>query len=139
MSVNHNRVGYVGVEVAADHVDQLRAACWWHGPGSEPDPAAAGTDPVAAHQPRHPMPADVVATVPEFFVDPWVAVVAEPQVDLSDLGEQDARRAAARPEGFLVLASAPVVVARPGHTQDLAHQLEVDLWVIGLLRTDVVA
>ena len=31
----------------------------------------------------------------------------------------------------------PVVVAGPGHPQHLTHQLDVDLRVIGLLRTDV--
>jgi hypothetical protein len=43
---------------------------------------------MAAHQPGHPVPADVVASAEELLVDPWVAVVAELQVDLPDLGQQ---------------------------------------------------
>jgi hypothetical protein len=80
--------------------------------------------------------ADAVATVEELFVDAWIAVVAKPQIDLSDLGQEQLvlDRACG---GISVLPPAPVVVAGPGNSEHLTHQLDVDLGVIGLLRTDV--
>src|SRR5687767_6575738 len=69
-------------------------------------------------------------------MDPGVAVVAEAQIDLAYLSQQQALLDRMC-RGFLVLASTPVVVAGPGHTQHLAHQLDVDLGIVGLLRTNV--